>query len=139
LDEGQEYCKDCGQRAGTVEKKPPYAVQTREKSEGITVLFSLLWAGAGHVYVGKISKGFAIILVYFMLFAIIGYLLTIGSWEYSHSDWFYDYYYFKFTYLREALLLTIPLFILWLWNIFDAYKSAKEYNSSIKTTGNPPW
>jgi len=43
------------------------------------------------------------------------------------------------------LLITIVLsvvligFIIWIWNIFDAYNLAKKYNEALKTTGTKPW
>jgi hypothetical protein len=37
------------------------------------------------------------------------------------------------------LAVSVCYFILWIWNIFDAYKKANEYNDSLRATGKRPW
>ena len=42
--------------------------------------------------------------------------------------------------LFTALLSMILVgFIIWIWNIFDAYNLAKKYNETLRATGRKPW
>lgn len=54
------------------------------KSPGIAVLLSLLWLGAGHLYVGKIGAGIALIVLDFFLFVlsftVLGLIISIPVW-----------------------------------------------------------
>lgn len=29
--------------------------------------------------------------------------------------------------------------VVWIYNVFDAYTLAEEYNNTLRRTGNPPW
>lgn len=54
------------------------------KSPGIAVLLSFLWLGAGHLYVGQIGAGIALIVLDFFLallsFTVFGLLISIPVW-----------------------------------------------------------
>ena len=146
LDDGQMFCGRCGHKAGEPVNVPnqTYSPQVfrREKSEGGAAVLSLLWGGLGQIYVGRIGRGLGIMAAYFFL-VIFGYAMIVasGHWVYSHSDFWYDYYYYTYSgpLLILGVLFLLACFVLMIWNIFDAYKQAKQYNASLRATGNSPW
>jgi TM2 domain-containing membrane protein YozV len=76
--------------------------EQKKKSVGIAVLLSFVIPGAGQMYLGKIGKG----ILLFVLAGISAILcfLFIG-------------------------FLLLP--IIWIYSIYDAYKSAKDYNAQL--------
>ena len=103
IDAKAEICPKCGVRVA-----PPPTPQRQEyverKSEGIAAVLSFLFVGLGQIYNGEIGKGFLFIIIGIIcLFSII---LLIG-------------------------LILYPLF--WIYNIYDAYNTAKKINMGLKT------
>jgi TM2 domain-containing membrane protein YozV len=146
LNEGQMFCDKCGHEAGGAVNTPNQAhnpqIIRREKSEGLAAVLSFLWGGVGQIYVGRISRGLGIIAAYLILMLIgIASLFSSRTLIYSHSDYWYDYYYYGFEgpMLMVGLILLIACIVLLIWNVFDAYKLAKQYNKALRETGNPPW
>lgn len=76
------------------------------KNPGLAAVLSFFWMGLGQIYNGQIAKGVAFLVLYF--FSILLMFLIIG-------------------------FLTTPL--LWIYGMFDAYKSAEKINSRIAATG----
>ena len=70
------------------------------------------------------------------IYALFGILIT---WR--MLVWFDDVLYLEdlSNYFLELFVLSVPMFIIWLWNIFDAYGLAKRYNNSSRANGRPPW
>jgi TM2 domain-containing membrane protein YozV len=149
LDDGQQFCGKCGQRSGERAEEirntqyTQYTQMTgREKSEGGAAVLSFLWAGVGQIYVGRIGRGLGIILAYILLMIVgIASIISSQRLEYSYSDYWYDYYNYVYDgpMLMVGLLFILICFVLLIWNVFDAYKLAKTYNASLRSTGNPPW
>jgi TM2 domain-containing membrane protein YozV len=146
LDLGQDFCDKCGHKAGEAvnASNQTYSSQIirREKSEGGAAILSFLWGGIGQIYVGRIGRGLGIIAAYVVLM-VVGIASIMGSRTlvYSHSDWWYDYFYYSYEgpLLILGVLLILACFVLLIWNVFDAYNLAKQYNTAIRQTGNPPW
>ena len=130
LDEGQAYCDRCGQRSG--DPAPPrQQYQTlREKSEGAAAVLSFLCGGLGQIYVGKIARGLVIMLGYILLMIFTFFLMIVIMWD--DGD---------LTALGILILFlgVVGQFIIWIWNIFDAHKLAREYNDRLRSTGMRPW
>jgi len=129
MSEDQAFCDKCGNKAGAVPSQERN-MYIREKSDGIAAVLSFLWAGAGQIYVGRIKRGLGILLAYTLVsivaYALIFSILMLGAG------------------LTEAgivllFCVTIGMFAIWIWNIFDAYKLAKEYNSYVAANGKRPW
>ena len=118
LNADQAFCGRCGEK---VSAGPAETVYLREKSAGVAAVLSLLWAGLGQVYVGKIGLGLLLIIVFPMILSIslVFMILTVN--------------------LVGLLLFSIILFVVWIWNIFNAYDLAKEYNDRLRSTGRHPW
>ena len=72
------------------------------KNPGIAAVLSVFWTGVGQIYNGQIKKG--IILIGVQVLNALLMFLIIG-------------------------LITYP--VVWIWGIFDAYKSAKRINSGV--------
>ncbi|MDR0778690.1 MAG: zinc ribbon domain-containing protein [Methanomassiliicoccaceae archaeon] len=124
--DGQEFCSKCGQRvgAGTNQQNQQYqqyTVSVREKSAGVAAVLSLIWAGLGQIYVGKIGLGLMLIIIYpILLFGgLIVLAVALG--------------------LIGLIVFAVIVIVVWIWNIFNAYQLANEYNDAIRATGRRPW
>ncbi|MBI0583254.1 MAG: TM2 domain-containing protein [Methanomassiliicoccus sp.] len=86
------------------------------KSAGLAAVLAFLWAGLGHIYLGLITKGILYMILYIVL-------------------WVVSFFLIFFTF---GISLIIP-FIFWIWQVYDAYKLANQYNSTVQQTGRAPW
>jgi TM2 domain-containing membrane protein YozV len=106
IDARAEICPKCGVRVAP----PPSAVQpqpvtTQHKNEGLAAILSFIFVGLGQIYNGQIGKG--------LLFLIIGIIFAA----------------------LIIILIGIPLYIiLWIYNIYDAYNTAKKINAGLIKT-----
>ncbi|MDR3075535.1 MAG: hypothetical protein LBU30_05825 [Candidatus Methanoplasma sp.] len=96
--------------------------------------------GVGQIYVGKVGRGIVIMLGGFALIAasyivIFSYLLSDlwydGYYPYDNSDFV--------SIMAFALVIGIIHLVYFLWQAYDGYKLAKEYNQKLCDTGQPPW
>jgi TM2 domain-containing membrane protein YozV len=72
------------------------------KNEGVAAVLSFLFTGLGQIYNGQIGKGLIFVLIGVMLFITIFFLIG---------------------------LVLYPIF--WIYNIYDAYDTAKKINAGI--------
>ena len=80
------------------------------KNPGLAAVLSFFYCGLGQIYNGQIAKGIGLIVIYSISWLLI--LLVIG-------------------------LITTPL--LWIYGMWDAYKSAERINWDIsQRTGSNP-
>jgi TM2 domain-containing membrane protein YozV len=132
MPDGQAFCDKCGQ--GTGETPAPAqrynTVQMREKGEGTAAVLSFLIAGLGQIYVGRIKRGLGIMLVFVLMSIFTSAMILLVVTETA-----------GLTDLGWMLLFVVFVFeiALWIWNIFDAHRLAKEYNDSLRTGGSRPW
>jgi len=120
IGEGQGFCDKCGQQAGAaVQQQPP--VPMREKSAGVAAILSFLWAGLGHLYVGKIGFGLILMLLYpvILFFGFIFLVVALG--------------------IFGLILFGVIVLAVWIWCIFDSHRLANEYNDFIRANGRRPW
>ncbi len=129
---GAKFCEICGNAMPsdqTYQAPPAYGSQPFGqpmyapiplKNAGIAAVLAFLWAGLGHIYLGQIGKGIMFMLVYIILW-VIGFLTFFG--------------------LIIGFLTFFGLlpFIFWIWQLYDAYTKANEYNASVQQTGRAPW
>jgi len=80
-------------------------------------VFGLL--GMGHMYVGKKRRGFGILTLGLVLFAVSLSLSFLSP--------------------PIAIILGIAYIIMFIRQIFNAIKFAKEFNETVRTTGKKPW
>jgi TM2 domain-containing membrane protein YozV len=71
--------------------------------------------GIGQIYVGQVGRGVGILIAGFA-FWIIGVLTA-----------------------PYGLVILIGLFVLFIWQIFDARRLCKEYNNFVSQNGRAPW
>lgn len=93
------FCKECGIK---LKKNADVIEEKEKKSQATAIILAVLLSGAGHMYAGKVGKGFVILAIQlFLVFGIRGF----GS------------------------IIAIVLFI---WQIIDANKEVENYNRSIQ-------
>ncbi len=85
-----------------MENPPPPASPVFYKNPSIAAVLSFFWMGLGQVYNGQIAKGVAFIVAYAVSWVLM--FVVIG-------------------------LITTP--ILWIYGMYDAYKSAEKVNYDI--------
>ena len=95
---------------------PPYEGQmtdaqlmTVRKNEALSVILTIILAGLGHLYLGKLKRG----LVFIVITIIVGWI--IGTF-----------------------LLFIPTIIWYLYAIYDCYNLTKKYNEALFSLRRPP-
>jgi len=112
-----------------------------KKNTGLAAVLALilgilgLW-GVGHIYVGKIGRGLALLILGIILEWVFGFLIFFGAI-------FGGYYYgarglvaVSLTGVVIWIILTLAIFI---WQIYDAYRLAKYYNEYVQRYGRAPW
>lgn len=72
------------------------------KNAGLAAILSFFWMGLGQIYNGQIGKGIGFIIAYGISVVLI--FIIVG-------------------------IVTTP--ILWVWGIYDAYKSAERINTEL--------
>lgn len=113
------------------QQPPAYPVGVAEKSPGIALIIGLivglfLW-GIGQMYVGKIMRGIIFLIVGLILIPALFGIAFMGVVATGGTGWIL------------IPIISIVYFILWIYQAFDAYKLAQEYNAGIRRTGMPPW
>ncbi|MCL2712943.1 MAG: hypothetical protein FWD37_06725 [Methanomassiliicoccaceae archaeon] len=120
MNEGQKFCDKCGQSSEAV-GPPMHVVYVSEKSDGLAAVLSLLWAGVGQIYVGRIMRGLGIMGLCVLLFVVgLIFLIVTGT-------------------IAVIFIMSIVYLIVCIWNVFDAYNLARVYNDSTRATGKRPW
>lgn len=109
------------------QSQQPSPQGTNNKEPWLAVNLSKLLPGIGQIYAGKATKGYTILLSYFLL-TIVSIVLLINS---------------QGNYFIGITALIIALVILPIWNLFDAHHTAKSRNSrefeSMRKESKDPW
>lgn len=98
-----EFCPKCGSRVSTQQMivQPQALTQpVQRKNEGLAAVLSFLFTGLGQVYNGQIAKGIVFVVVGIVFAVLIVFLIGI---------------------------ILYPVF--WIYNIYDAYSTAKKINA----------
>jgi TM2 domain-containing membrane protein YozV len=134
--EGILYCPKCGRSLTPLRSTEAYYQPLyKEKDPGTTVVLAVVLGligimGVGHLYLGKVTRGIILLILGLVILPmIVSYFLylsvSMGSSIYS---------------IVAPVIIIIAVWMgLLIWQAFDAYQLAKEYNLSIQTTGRPPW
>jgi len=135
------------QQVGSATQNRPIVDQLPYKSPGTAALIAFIGGifallGLGHIFVGKIGKGFGILvsgIIIYVLFVIMAIslpgMLLLGLFESSTGD----------SGIGEIIIIVmfilgIAYLVLWLWQIFNARKLAKKFNELVRTNdGKEPW
>jgi len=105
IDKAAEICPKCGVRVAPPWAKLASDLGAEKKNEGIAAVLSFFFVGLGQIYNGQIGKG-----ILFIIFGVIS----------------------LFTIIFLIGLILYP--ILWIFNIYDAYNTAKKINAGIIKT-----
>ena len=152
LNEEIKKCSKCGidlqqQQVGSITQNRPIVDQLPYKSPGTAALIAFIGGifallGLGHIFVGKIGKGFGILvsgIIIYVLFVIMAIslpgMLLLGLVESSTGDAGSGGIIFI-----VMFILGIAYLVLWIWQIFNAKKLAKKFNELVRTNGGKePW
>jgi hypothetical protein len=152
LNEEIKKCSKCGidlqqQQIGSTTQNRPIVDQLPYKSPGTAALIAFIGGifallGLGHIFVGKIGKGFGILvsgIIIYVLFVIMAIslpgILLLGLVESSTGDAGSGE-----MMLIIMFILGIAYLILWIWQIFNARKLAKKFNELVRINdGKEPW
>lgn len=161
-----KYCSNCGEKldanlnikecpkchsalhehSNHVEAPSRIVEQLPYKSPGTAALIAFIGGifalpGIGHIYVGKVGKGIAIL--------ILGVVLTVLTFVLIFSVVPFTMSTDEATTLENASIgIWIPIIsavfgiaylVLFIWQIFNARKLAKKFNEAVKATGKEPW
>ena len=125
---------------------PQYTLIEQGKDEGIAAILALvggifgIW-GLGHLYVGKIGRGIALLLLGLVLhgsFLLFGLLAVVAKPvgvlppASGHATMI------TFSFIG-IILWSVLVVIGFVWQVFDAYNLAKKYNQYLRTYQRAPW
>lgn len=99
-DSAREVCSVDSRGTDNISQSTPQInLGSQDKSPGIAAVLSFIWPGAGQVYNGQLLKGF-------FMAALVGFL--------------------AFTVFAGVGLVLLP--IIYLFQVYDAYRTAKKIN-----------
>lgn len=122
---------------GSYHPLPYYRSWVKEKDPSTVLLLALIlgiigFMGIGHLYIGKIARGVVLLIfgliVVPMFAASLMYFIVSGMGYYPNE-----------TVIIPFIILIIVWLVILIWQTYDAYELAKQYNSVLRTTGFPPW
>ena len=120
VDGAHTYCGKCGNRltAQTDASKP-----SGRKESSTAAILSLLMPGLGQMYLGRMGRGIALLIVCTVLVSVG--VLSVLSAESIHYSYYYGYHYsYSFARVLFGVALILIGVVVWIWNIFDANGSA---------------
>lgn len=140
------FCPYCGadQTSYAPPPAPPIQAGLETKNTGLAAVLALilgifgLW-GVGHIYVGKIGRGLALLILGIMLQWVLGFFVFFGMMFggiYGGPRYGLPILVGGLAGLIIWILVTLAIFI---WQIYDAYKLAKYYNEYVQQYRKAPW
>jgi TM2 domain-containing membrane protein YozV len=114
-------CGNCGAALDSIILRP--ALLPLKKSSVSLLLAGLvgvLFMGIGHVYLGRMGRGI-VILFSGVVTGVLFYSAMVTA------------------FFSIGIVFGVVRLFLWIWQIFDAYKLTKRYNSVLESTGKAPW
>jgi len=146
LKPGSQFCPSCGKGVTMISRPesagapfpapppgwtpPPSSTQILLKNPGTAAVIALiagvlLFWGVGHIYVGRVTRGICIMIAGWvagglLVLSFLGLMWGPGG---------------------IALIVLFALLSLggWIWQTFDAYSLAKQYNDYVRAHGTEPW
>jgi hypothetical protein len=131
------FCPNCGTEQISYVMTPPFQAGLETKDTGLTALIALIlgifgvW-GVGHIYVEKLARGIALMILGILLVHVLGLALFFSVLFFAYSS--------QVNALIGSIILWLAIIIgIFIWQIYDAYNLAKYYNRYIKQYRKPPW
>lgn len=136
------FCPSCGRKVETSAPQHPTPAQTapsigpvvtitESKNPGIAALLALILGlgflyGIGHIYVGRIGRG----IILLATGVILGILVYVSV--------FFGFLTYGAGFIVTIFLLLVAL-VVNIWQTYNAYRLAKEFNAHVQQYGKPPW
>ena len=101
-------------------------LQSKKKSMGLTTLLAFLVVGVGHIYIGRTRRGIALLIIGLVVDTLISgmaFLLLPQGGTSSITD--------SPSFVAMFAAASIGSLVFFIWQILDARKGCKRYNSSI--------
>lgn len=138
----QQYAPQPPYQAYPAQQQPAPGRVIPQKSLGIAAVLAFIIPGAGHIYLHKIGKGVLFLVASIVLGILAGVCLS-ASVNYNQTS-VLGYPVYSTTSTNSGMVVLAVIFILaaivlWLYQVYDAYKTAKAYNSHAMQTGYAPW
>jgi len=97
----------------------------------LALIFGWFIAGLGHLYVGRLKRGLLILAAGFALLLVPAAIIYLAA----QGRGFSSVYYPSSPVVTVAVLMILARIAFFFWQIYDAYKVAKENNE--RATGSP--
>jgi len=151
LADSAEFCGNCGYnlkagRAYQARPQTPYApaqpysqpyLGASMKSEALSIILAILIPGSGHLYVGRLTRGLVILISYFGL-SVLGMVLLFSAIPGFFTGDLSDAS-LETSVLISLTILSVISLIIWVVQLIDVYNLTKQYNDTLRRTGQPPW
>lgn len=141
------FCSNCGANLaaapGSPAPYPPLYGQSynqpyygysgvQQKDPAIATILALVAGvfglmGMGHIYLGRITRGLLILVGGIALWFLAVFFLFSGVFGPTGILWIF------------SLVCVIAVLGLLVWQVYDAYTLAKQYNEAVRRTGHAPW
>ncbi|MDY5678968.1 MAG: zinc-ribbon domain-containing protein [Candidatus Methanomethylophilaceae archaeon] len=127
LEAEANFCPVCGYSVDGTHNRAANsqtAILMNKKSEGMALILSILIAGLGHIYAGKVGDG--IVLLALEVALAVGMFVTVM---------------FMGSMVTVIILVALAIitFAVWIYSIVDANRQVKYYNVKLLEDGQPPW
>jgi TM2 domain-containing membrane protein YozV len=118
--EGTRICGNCGASLDAVLPSALLPLKKASVSLMLAGLVGVLFMGIGHVYLGRMGRGI-VILFSGVVTGVLFYAAMVTA-------------FFSIGFVFGAVRI-----FLWIWQIYDAHRLTKRYNSVLESTGKAPW
>ena len=137
------FCPHCGYDQTALPAVPMVGLET--KNTGLAAVLALIaglfgfW-GVGHIYVGKIGRGLALLVLGIIIGWVFGFLTLFGvifgaTFRYPG----YRYGGLIVVGIVGGIIWFLIVLAIFIWQIYDAYSLAKYYNSYVQRYRKAPW
>ena len=111
---------------------PPVYPGVPLKSPGVALILGLILGlfglmGIGQIYAGKIARGIIILILGLIVVPMMIVIAFMGATITFGAVWIL------------LPVISIIMFVLWIWQSYDAYVLTKRFNEGLQRTGVPPW
>lgn len=151
LADSADFCGNCGYdlktgRASQARPQTSYApaqpysqpyLGASTKSEALSIILAILIPGSGHLYVGRLTRGLVILISYFGL-SVLGTVLLFSAIPGVFTGDLPDAS-LETNLLIPLIVLSMISLIIWIVQLIDVYNLTKQYNDTVRRTGQPPW
>lgn len=152
VSDGVSFCPNCGRPLSQAKQIPPpqsaVIVLAEQKNPGLAAVLAIvlgifgIW-GIGHIYVGKLTRGIVLLVVgilvvvigFFGIFVGFAFGIPLGAVTGGPAGALFAIG----TLLVAFVVLVVAWIAGWIWQTYDAYKLAKQFNQHVRQTGSAPW